>query len=46
MIKKPKQNSLIIILLELAAIVALFRIAVEILTMFGVIDYLYWFNFV
>ena len=46
MIKKPKQDGLITILLGLAAIVAIIRILIEILVSLGVITYSYWFNFI
>ena len=46
MIKKPKQNGLITILLGLAAIIAIIRIVIEILIALGVITYSYWLNFI
>lgn len=46
MIKGPKQNGLITILLGLAAIIAIIRIVIEILVALGVITYSYWLNFI
>lgn len=46
MIKTPKQNGLITILLGLAAIIAIIRIVIEILIALGVITYSYWLNFI
>ena len=46
MIKKPKQDGLITILLGLAAIIAIIRIVIEILIALGVITYSYWLNFI
>lgn len=46
MIKDPKQNGLITILLGLAAIIAIIRIVIEILVALGVITYSYWLNFI
>lgn len=46
MIKSPKQNGLITILLGLAVIIAIIRIVIEILVALGVITYSYWLNFI
>ena len=46
MIKKPKWNSSITILLGLVAVVAIVRIVIEILVALEVIPYSYWFNFI
>lgn len=46
MIKKPKQNGTIIILLGLLTTVAIIRIVIEILVALEVIPYSYWFNFI